>query len=47
MFGKLVYEGATENEVSNAVNVKTSGVYIIQVSDSDKQTVNQKIIITR
>jgi len=47
MFGKLVYQGTTQNEVFNSIDVKTSGVYIIKVCDSDKQTVNQKIIITR
>ncbi|MDD4149716.1 MAG: T9SS type A sorting domain-containing protein [Bacteroidales bacterium] len=47
MFGKLVDEGTTQNGIYNSIDVKTNGVYIIQVCDSDKQTINQKIIITR
>lgn len=47
MFGRLICEGTTENGIYNTVNVKASGMYIIQVADSDNQIVNSKIMITR
>ena len=46
MSGRIIYQGTTQNDNFNNIELNNSGIYIINVKDKNNQIVNMKFVIT-
>ena len=47
MLGRTMHQGNTQNGVVNYINISTSGIYIISVTDEKNNTQNSKTVISQ
>ena len=47
MLGRTMQQGSTQNGVVNQINISTSGIYIISVTDEKNSTQNSKAVISQ